>query len=132
VGPAPWYTPAERSLVPRDVDGAQQWRADGYDVVVRADASGERAAVSVRGPREKEWPAARIPLPVRRVMWLDTPPLDAATRRALSRAFDDAGLYGDEVRTARARVPGATAATPAAPAARRPALRPLLPPARGL
>jgi hypothetical protein len=102
LGRVPWFTSVERALVPREVDGGQQWRAKGYDVVVRPDAGGERAEVLVRGPKEQEWSAARIPLPLRRVMWLDSPPIDRATRVVLSRAFDDAGLYGDDVRTASA------------------------------
>jgi hypothetical protein len=37
--------------------------------------------------------------PVRQLYWLDDPPLDSASRRALARAFDESALYSDEART---------------------------------
>jgi hypothetical protein len=44
-----------------------------------------------------------LPERPRRIYWLDAPATDSATRRALTRAFDEAALYADDVRAASAR-----------------------------
>ncbi|MDX2183321.1 MAG: hypothetical protein SFW08_04975 [Gemmatimonadaceae bacterium] len=105
IGTPAWWTPRARREWPIDADSDLVWRGPAYDVVARADSAGERASIVLRTPTGVELIVARVPLPVRRVWRLDAPPVDAATRDALARAFNDATLYGDEIRTASRAVP---------------------------
>jgi hypothetical protein len=49
----------------------------------------------------REWPVRAVAAPVLHVFWLDRPPLDSATRRALAKAFDEASQYDEATRTVR-------------------------------
>jgi len=75
------------------------WGGTRYEVVARYDTSGEFATLIVRDSASHEWRAARLPTPARRVFRLDTPGVDSAARRALSRAFDESTLYSGVART---------------------------------
>ena len=72
----------------------------GYDVIARYDSSAETALISL-SDRVREWPVRAVAAPVLHVFWLDRPPVDSATRRALSRAFDEASQYDEATRTVR-------------------------------
>lgn len=96
-----WWTPEARAALPVDSAGVQQWRGDAYDVVAEPDSVPERMRLSLRRPGRRPLAVGGLPHPVRRVWRLDAVGIDADTRRALDRAFNDAGLYGDDVRTAR-------------------------------
>jgi hypothetical protein len=100
IGTPAWWTARARREWPVDADSELVWRGADYDVVARADSAGERASIVLRAAGGTERIVARVPLPVRRVWRLDAPAIDAVTRDALSRAFNDATLYGDEIRTA--------------------------------
>jgi len=67
--------------------------------VARRVPGSDRAELSLRrrGGRRGDWTLARVPTPVRQRYALDRPALDATTRRALTRAFNESTLYGDEV-----------------------------------
>jgi hypothetical protein len=113
-GRAPWWM-AERETLP--VGGADSasdiWTRTNVDVVARYDTAGDPddgqgVALVLRRRRgvgpdtiPGEWRVGRFPAPTRRIFWLDKPPVDSATRRALARAFDESALYGDDARTVR-------------------------------
>ena len=81
-----------------------EWKGRRYDVVVHEDSTGEGAAVTLRMSR-REWPVARVPLPVRRVRRLDDGPNDPVVTQALARAFAESALLSGDVRTALGHVP---------------------------
>lgn len=58
--------------------------------------------LTVRDSAGRDWPVGPIPAPATHVYWLDPASIDRTTRRALARAFDEAALYNEEVRTAMA------------------------------
>jgi len=76
---------------PRFADG-------GYDVIARYDSTAETARISLTD-HVREWPVRAVAAPVLHVFWLDHPPLDSVTRRALNRAFDEAAKYDETTRT---------------------------------
>lgn len=104
-----WWSDVRPTLSTEPLDASlDRWTRSGVSVVTRYDASGDRATLILLDSAGREWRVARISAPAYSLMWLDTPPLDPATRRALTRAFDDAALYSEQSRTAlvapRARV----------------------------
>lgn len=115
---APWWM-AERETMP--VGGADSasdiWTRANVDVIARYDTAGgpdegQGVALVLRHRRGvaadtvlSEWRVGRFPAPTRRIYWLDTPPADSATRRALARAFDESALYGNDARTVRLPLP---------------------------
>jgi hypothetical protein len=98
---AAWWTEVRGtlSLVPFD-SSMDRWERPGLTIVTRYDATGDRATLVMLDSAQREWPVARISAPAYSLLWLDAPPLDAATRRALTRAFDEAALYSEQSRTA--------------------------------
>ena len=102
--PAWWAETAPTLPVSSTGGGRDVWRRTGYDVVVRYDAAGGPAHLVVRDSTSREWAVGAIPSPASRIVWLDSPPIDSLTRRALARAFDESSLYDESVRTASLRV----------------------------
>ena len=70
----------------------------GYDVLARYDSSAETARISLTD-HTREWPVRAVAAPVLHLFWLDRPAMDSTTRRALSRAFDEAAQYDEATRT---------------------------------
>jgi len=120
--PAAWWA-AERSSLPfGGPDSASDvWTRADVEVVARYDTAGDPnrgqgvvlllRQLRVRGvgidTGRHEWRIGRFPAPTRRIYWLDTPPVDSATRRALVRAFDESALYGEDARSVRRTLPPA-------------------------
>jgi hypothetical protein len=101
IGEPTWWLDAAPSLPVTSADERRQvWRHGRYEVVARQDSSTSAARLFLRDSTSREWPIGTVPVPAARIYWLDHPPADPATRRALSRAFDESALYDDEVRAA--------------------------------
>jgi len=101
--PQPSWWPTVARDFPNVLDDLDRWRGIGngsYDVLARYDSSAETARISL-SDRVREWPVSAVAAPVLHVFWLDRPPPDSATRRALSRAFDAASAYDEATRTVR-------------------------------
>jgi hypothetical protein len=99
IGEPAWWSSAASSLPVSSVDGLRDvWRHGRYEVVVHYDPDRGDARLALRDSTSREFTVGRIPAPATRIIWLDHPPIDASTRRALTRAFDDAMLYDDAVR----------------------------------
>lgn len=97
--PSWWSSVAhDFAAVGDNLDRWQRYGDVGYDVVARYDSSAETARISLTD-RVREWPVRAVAAPVLHVFWLDRPPMDSATRRALSRAFDEAATYDEATRT---------------------------------
>jgi hypothetical protein len=101
--PAPvpaWWKEAARPRPTVSDSLNDRWTRPDAEVAARYDTT-ELAALVLRGG-SREWTVGRVPSPVRQLWWLHAPPLDRATRRALSRAFDESALYSEETRLASA------------------------------
>lgn len=106
IGRPAWWTPRERATVgATDSAGVTTWVGPQYTVEAVPDAEGERATLVVRAEGRPPRTLGSVPLPLRRLWRLDETTPDPAVRRALARAFDDAGLYGDDARTASRAMP---------------------------
>jgi hypothetical protein len=112
IGEPAWWPDAAAALPVSSADGRRDvWRHGRYEVVIHYDALGGAARLALRDSTSREFAIGRIPVPATRIIWLDHPPVDTASRRALGRAFDESSLYDDAVRAVSWRIP--------APAARR-------------
>lgn len=77
------------------------WTRQGYTLLARGDSDEGTVSFTLRDGARRSWPLFATP-PHPRIYWLDHPPVDAATRRALARAFNDAAAYDDAVKYVRA------------------------------
>jgi hypothetical protein len=115
-----WWTEVRGTLSVTPLDSTlDRWERPSLSVVTRYDATGDRATLVMVDSAGREWPVARVSAPAYSLLWLDEPPLDPATRRALTRAFDEAALYSEQSRTAfhspGRRAPHLAAAPPRSP-----------------
>lgn len=93
-----WWEQVAASLPMRSADGSREvWRHAEYSVVVRYDDAGE-ARMSLRDTTSREWPVGPVASPATHIFWLDAPRFDPRTRRALTRAFDEAAAYGGDTK----------------------------------
>jgi hypothetical protein len=97
-----WWKPVATSLPVSPIDsGIAVWRHSGLRLEARYDTVSGRALIVIKREQSPgEWIVARVPSPARRVYWLDELERDSVGINALRRAFDEAALYSDEVRTA--------------------------------
>lgn len=101
IGDPAWWADASMSLPVTSVDGERDvWRHGSYEVVVRYDSLSGAGMLALRDGSSREWSLGRVPAPATRILWLDHPSVDSVARRAIDRAFDEASLYDDAVRTA--------------------------------
>jgi hypothetical protein len=90
IGEPAWWINAAPSMPVTSTDGTRQvWRHGRYEVVARQDSSTNSARLLLRDSTSREWPVGTVPVPATRIYWLDRPPVDSASRRALLRAFDE-------------------------------------------
>lgn len=75
----------------------RRWRHDGYDVISRYDSAHQQNALAMRDHRGREWKLGLVASSYVQIFWLDKPKVDARTRHALSRAFNDATAYGERL-----------------------------------
>jgi hypothetical protein len=75
----------------------RRWRHDGYDVISHYDSTHKANALAMRDRRGREWTLGLVSSSYVQIFWLDKPKVDARTRHALSRAFNDATTYGDRI-----------------------------------
>jgi hypothetical protein len=100
-GPAaPWWAEIRDGRPSTDADGTDRWTRSGYTVIARYDSAGEVATVSLADSTHHEWPLTSMMAPLHRIDWLDRPPISAAERRELTKAFNAAALYDEGARVA--------------------------------
>jgi hypothetical protein len=75
----------------------RRWKHDGYDVVSRYDSTHKANALAMRDRRGREWQLGLVASNYVQIFWLDKPQVDAETRHALARAFNDATTYGERI-----------------------------------
>jgi hypothetical protein len=99
IGDPAWWSAAASTLPITSTDGLRDvWRHGRYEVVVHYDPLGGGARLALRDSTSREFTLGRVPAPAMRIIWLDHPSIDARTRRALDRAFDESILYDDAAR----------------------------------
>ena len=76
------------------------WTRRGYPLLARGDSADGSVSLTLRDGASRSWPLFTV-APHPRVYWLDAPPIDDATRRALGRAFNDAAAYDESVKYVR-------------------------------
>lgn len=81
----------------------RRWRHDGYDVISHYDSAQKANALAMRDRRGREWKLGMVSSSYVQIFWLDKPTVDARTRHALSRAFNDATTYGERLQQASAK-----------------------------
>ena len=100
--PPSWWLDVEQGFAHAE-DELDRWRrptSAGYDLLARYDSTAQTARlVLVAGAHE--WPVRVVAAPVLHTFWLDSPAVDSAQRRALSRAFNEASSYDESTRTVR-------------------------------
>ncbi|GAC1698879.1 MAG: hypothetical protein NVS9B3_16170 [Gemmatimonadaceae bacterium] len=100
-GSVSWWADARETLPTDGENGASRWVHAGYEVLARHDSSTGRATLAIRNrTSRREWKVGRLPSPVIRIYWLDSPPLDSLSRRALGHAFDESLFYSEDARSA--------------------------------
>jgi hypothetical protein len=77
--------------------GNRRWRHDGYDIISHYDTAHKSNALAMRDRRGREWKLGLVASSYVQIFWLDKPRVDAQTRHALSRAFNDATAYGERI-----------------------------------
>ncbi|MBC7893820.1 MAG: hypothetical protein H7066_00315 [Cytophagaceae bacterium] len=92
IEPGAWWRDASVSFPTRGTNSTVTWSDSSYDVVATVNPTGTGALLEIRHDG-RSWPAASVALPVQRVFRLGTGESFAATRRALTRAFDEADSY---------------------------------------
>lgn len=98
----PWWAAQEPEYAEPGEQAELLWRRPEFEIVGRPDsAAGPRVSLAMRDAGGQEWRLGFVPAPVRRVMWLEDSAVAPGTREALTRAFDEAALYGDPSRVAR-------------------------------
>jgi hypothetical protein len=75
----------------------RRWRHDGYDIISHYDSVHRANAISMRDRRGREWRLGLVSSSFVQIFWLDKPRVDAQTRHALARAFNDATAYGERI-----------------------------------
>ena len=75
----------------------RRWRHDGFDVVSRYDSAHKANSLAMRDRRGREWKLGLVSSSYVQIFWLDKPKVDARTRHALARAFNDATTYGERI-----------------------------------
>ena len=83
----------------------RRWRHDGYDVISHYDSTQKANALMLRDRRGREWRLGYVASSFVQIFWLDQPRVDAATRHALARAFNDATAYGENIQQVSRRKP---------------------------
>jgi len=83
----------------------RRWRHDGYDVVSHYDSVRKANRLSLRDRGGREWRVALVASSFVQIFWLDKPRVDAQTRHALARAFNDATAYGERIQQVSRKTP---------------------------
>jgi hypothetical protein len=96
--PAWWHDFGDE--LPGGPDSARHWERHGVQLVAQLPEDADRARIVLRDANHHEWAAGTVTAPVQHVFWLDAS-VNAAARKALRRAFNDASMYSDEIRITR-------------------------------
>jgi hypothetical protein len=85
----------------------RRWRHDGYDVISHYDSTHKGNSLAMRDRRGREWKLGVVASTYVQIFWLDKPKVDAETRHALARAFNEATSYGERIQQVSRKKPRA-------------------------
>lgn len=95
--PAWWHDAAD--AMPAGADSLGRWQRGGLSVVARLDSTGDRARLTLHDAKRGAWDIGVVAAPVKKVFWLDAT-VNADSRKALRRAFNEASAYAEDTRIA--------------------------------
>lgn len=95
---APWWN-AILDELPTDAGSLLQWVHGSSTLFARSTEDGERSRLVVRDAMRRDWPVGAVTGAIQHVIWLDAS-VDADSRKALRKAFNDASGYSEETRVA--------------------------------
>jgi hypothetical protein len=99
IAAAPWWNAIIDEL-PDGTDSLMQWAHGGATLLARPiDDDGGRSRIVLRDGMRRDWPVGLVTGSIQHVMWLDAS-VDAPTRKALRKAFNEASGYSEENRVA--------------------------------
>lgn len=101
-----WWPDVRRGFPITEGPDELAWPRPAFTLVARdASGRGARMAFALRDEEGREWRLGSVPSPVFRVMWIEDSTLAPGSRTALTRAFNEAAFYSDQVRVARTEFP---------------------------
>lgn len=100
-----WWSDARSAIPSSTREREELWARGAYVVKATYDTTARPVQLTVADSAGREFPLGGVASPVHRIYWLDDPPIDRTQRTALTRAFDEAALYDDAARAARAPDP---------------------------
>ena len=99
---AEWWKEDVAPMLPTErSDSIDRWTRGSYAVIARYEPASDRTRIAVQDSSGNEWQASNLSLPVHRIHWLDSPPIDSVTRQGLARAFDESVFYSEDARSVR-------------------------------
>jgi hypothetical protein len=98
IAAAPWWN-AIRDELPTAADDVLQWAHGSHTLVARPGSDGERSRLVVRDAMRRDWSVGIVTGAIQHVIWLDAS-VDADTRKALRKAFNEASGYSEDTRVA--------------------------------
>jgi hypothetical protein len=107
--PAPaWWRDVADEWPANGADSVDRWARGRVSVVARVDSAGDRARLTLADAKGATWDIGVVAVPVKKLFWIDRS-VNADSRRALRRAFNEASAYSEDTRIAAAsrRVPPA-------------------------
>lgn len=100
----PWWDALSDGYPEAGEADERLWSRPGYTLVGRPAAGDRpRIAFALRDEGGQEWRLGFVPAPVLRVIWLEDSLAAPGTREALTRAFNEAALYGENTRVVQQR-----------------------------
>ena len=123
LGQPAWWADVADGLPDVSRDSTRdRWSRSKYTVEARYDSAGLEATLVLVDSTRREWVGGKLTDAAAQIFWLDAQPLDSLERRGLARAFDEAAMYNENVRTvARPQPRRGVRVVPAALATSRPA-----------
>jgi hypothetical protein len=95
-----WWAEAREALPTSITDGEERWRRPRFSVRAIYDTIVRPVRLVLEDSAGREYPIGGVTAPVHRIYWLDDSRFDSTQRRALIKAFDEAALYDESVKTA--------------------------------
>ncbi len=97
-----WWADVRDALPTSITEGEERWDRPGYSVRAQYDTIIRPVRLVLVDSSGREFPIGGVTAPVHRIYWLENPQFDRSQRSALIKAFDEAALYDEAIRTATA------------------------------
>ncbi len=98
VNAAPWWN-AIADEFPEGAASLTRWAHGNTTLLAKPRDDGERSGLVLRDAMRRDWPVGIVTGAIQHVIWLDQS-VDAVSRKALRKAFNEASGYSEETRVA--------------------------------